>query len=143
MKHSSRTLAIGAAFSAVLWALPAMAMEPNVIITGRSPAHVKIVDTHMAKNGDVSGVIENNSKTDVRDVQVLVRYDWLWNNEFHPGPESQNPGRAYYYTVEGSIPPGTIEEFSFEPPKPLVHRTDGHFDTTAQIAGFTAIQKSS
>jgi len=143
MKHPNRTLAIGAAFSAALWALPAIAMEPNMTITGRPPAHVKIVDTHMAKNGDVTGVIENNSKADVRDVQVLVRYTWLWNNEFHPGPESQNPGRAYFYTVHGSIPAGTIEEFSFEPPKPLAHRTDGRFDPMAQVAGFTTMRKAS
>jgi len=143
MKHPSKTLAISVALSATMWALPAATMAQNITVTSQPPPKVKVVKAHELKNGDVAGVIENNSNVDVRNVQLLVRYTWHWNNEFQPGPESQNPGRAYFYTVRGSIPAGTFEEFSFEPPKPLTHRTDGHFETTVQIAGFTTMQELS
>jgi len=51
-------------------------------------------------NGDqVSGKVVNNSGKPVRDVQILVKYVWLWNNERKPGTDS--PGRAVYETLPG------------------------------------------
>jgi hypothetical protein len=89
------------------------------------------------KDGVVSGELVNNSPRTLRDVQLLVRFTWLWNNEMHPGADS--PGDAVYYTVEGDIPPGGSKPFTYRPASPLPSRPDGHFEVAVSIAGFAEI----
>ena len=38
--------------------------------------------------GVVSGVVSNTSGKALHDVQLLIRYDWLWRNEFRPGEDN-------------------------------------------------------
>lgn len=89
------------------------------------------------KDGVVSGELVNNSSRTLRDVQLLIRSTWLWNNEMHPGADS--PGDAVYYTVEGDIPPGGNKPFTYRPASPLPSRADGHFEVVVSIAGFAEI----
>jgi hypothetical protein len=90
-------------------------------------------------DGSVSGVIRNNSKNTVRDVQLFVRSTFLWKNEFHPGKES--PSVASYPTISGEIAPGGSLPFKFTPTPPLPNRTDGRFERpSVSIAGFTQIK---
>jgi hypothetical protein len=89
-------------------------------------------------DGSVSGVIRNNSKNTVRDVQLFVRSTFLWKNEFHPGKES--PSVASYPTISGEIAPGGSLPFKFTPSPPLPNRTDGRFERpSVSIAGFTQV----
>jgi hypothetical protein len=89
-------------------------------------------------DGTVSGEIRNNSKNTVRDVQLFVRYTFLWKNEYHPGKES--PSAAFYPTISGDIAPGGSLPFKFTPTPPLPKRTDGRFQSpSVSIAGFTQI----
>jgi len=85
----------------------------------------------------VSGELVNNSSRTLRDVQLLVRSTWLWNNEMHPGQDDLSD--AVYYTVEGDIPPGGPKPFTYKRPTPLPSRTDGHFEVAASVAGFTEV----
>ena len=89
-------------------------------------------------DGTATGEIRNNSKNTVRDVQLFVRYTFLWKNEFHPGKES--PSAAFYPTISGEIAPGKSLPFKFTPTPPLPKRTDGRFEApSVSIAGFTQI----
>jgi hypothetical protein len=89
-------------------------------------------------DGTVTGEIRNNSKNTVRDVQLFIRYNFLWKNEFHPGKES--PSAAFYPTISGDIAPGKSLPFTFTPSPPLPKRTDGRFERpSVSIAGFTQI----
>ena len=89
-------------------------------------------------DGTVSGEIRNNSKNTIRDVQLFVRYTFLWKDEYHPGKES--PSAAFYPTISGDIAPGGSLPFKFTPTPPLPKRTDGRFlSPTVSIAGFTQI----
>jgi hypothetical protein len=89
-------------------------------------------------DGGVTGVVANQSPNVVKNVQILVRYIWLWNDERNPGPDS--PGRSDYTTVLGEIPPGSALSFRSvsDPPLPL-NRSDGHFTVEAHVVGFTQI----
>jgi hypothetical protein len=89
------------------------------------------------KGGEVSGELVNQSQRLVRDVQLLIRYTWLWKNEFRPGQD--DPGTAVYYTVERSIPPGQSVRFTYKPSSPLPSRPDGTYETTVSVAGFTEV----
>jgi hypothetical protein len=48
----------------------------------------------------------------VRDVQLLIRYTWLWYNETKPGKD--DPGTSTYYTLPKEIAPGARLPFSFK-----------------------------
>jgi len=89
------------------------------------------------KDGVVSGELVNKSSRSIRDVQLLIRYTWLWKNEMHPGQDELSD--AVYYTVEGDIPAGGSKPFTYRPASPLPARADGHFDVAVSIAGFTEI----
>ena len=89
-------------------------------------------------DGTVTGEIRNNSKNTVRDVQLFIRYTFLWKNEFHPGKES--PSAAFYPTISGDIAPGGSLPFKFTPTPPLPKRKDGRFEApSVSIAGFTQV----
>ena len=73
----------------------------------------------------------------MRDVQLLISYQWLWENETHPG--EGGPGRAVFYTVNQEIPPGGQVPFAYRPEAPLSERSDGRYTTNVSVAGFTEI----
>ena len=73
----------------------------------------------------------------MRDVQLLIRYVWLWKNEFHPGED--DPGLSVYHTVEGELPPGKSKPITYQPSPPLPARADGYFEAIVSVAGFTEI----
>jgi hypothetical protein len=89
------------------------------------------------KDGAVSGEIVNKSSRTIRDVQLLIRYTWLWNNEMRPGQDELSD--AVYHTVEGEIAPGASKPFTYRPASPMPARPDGHFEVSASVAGFTEI----
>jgi hypothetical protein len=95
-----------------------------------------VVQDVTAKDGSVSGIVVNNSSKTVRDVALLVRQEWLWNDEFHPGIDS--PGRALRVTLRQDIAPHTSASFIFQTP-PFALRSDGRFVTTVEVTGFSEV----
>jgi hypothetical protein len=96
-----------------------------------------VLENVTAQDGVVSGEIRNNSANVVRDVQLLIRYVWLWKNEFHPGKD--DPSRSDFYNVSGEIPPRGTTRFQYTPSSPLPKRADGHFMIGVSVAGFTQV----
>jgi hypothetical protein len=94
---------------------------------------VLIRDATIGDDGAVSGTLVNTSGHRLQEVRLLVRHDWLWRDEFHPGADS--PGTAGYYVVPQEIPPGGSVSFSYRPDPPLPRRSDGTFQTTVEVAG--------
>jgi hypothetical protein len=85
-------------------------------------------------NGTVSGVVVNNLGQVVRDINLAIRYGWMWKNEFRPG--KNEPSRVDYYTVPGEIAPGASVPFTYHPESPLPHRSDGRFRISVQVVEF-------
>lgn len=89
-------------------------------------------------DGDaISGEIVNRSPHAVRDIQLLVRQDWQWRNEFRPGAD--NPGRAIYHHVEDEIAPGGRAPFTHRFGEPLPQLTGGEFETRVEVAAYTSV----
>ena len=109
------------------------ALDPGV------PYEVAVVDVTTGPGGIVSATLVNRLDHSVRDVRLLIRHEWLWNNEMNPGPEVLNPGRSVYHTVEGTIPAKGRGEFVYRPDVPLRSSGDGTFRTTVDVVGFTEI----
>lgn len=89
------------------------------------------------KDGVVSGEVVNKSQRTLREVQLLIRYNWLWKDEFQPGKD--DPSMAVYHTVEKEIAPGDTRRFTYKPASPLTSRPDGSFETSVSVAGFTEV----
>ena len=127
---------------AVIWFELAVIAWPNfaisqTVLTKQETSRVLVLNNVSAQEGAVSGEIRNNSSNTVRDVQLLIRYEWLWKNEFHPGKD--DPGRSVYYDVPGEIPPGGTARLQYTPNPPLPKRTDGSFQISVSVAGFTEV----
>lgn len=135
-------LAGGAGLGLVMCAPPARA-EPvvvspeTVVVSPDQLSRAVIVQDVRVRGDEVSGKVVNNSGKPVRDVQLLVKYVWLWNNERKPGTDS--PGRALYETLPGELAPGEAKEFTYRPDEPLPHRSDGRFEPKVEVAGVTEI----
>ena len=94
------------------------------------------IENVAVQDGTVSGEARNHSPNTLRDVQLFIRYTWLWDNEFHPG--SEDPGTSSIYTLPKEIPPGG--RLSFTSPSPQLPKVPGgRFVTSVFITGFTEV----
>lgn len=94
----------------------------------------KLIDS---PDGAVAGEVVNRSPNTMRDVQVLIRHIWLWDQETKPGKD--DPSRAVYVTLPTEIPPGGRSPFAYKPSPPLPKVPGGHFITSVAIAAFTEV----
>ena len=117
------------------WSLPATAAPPE-IVSAQQAAQVVEVTNVRTRGGTVSGLLVNESPLVARDIDLVIRQSWIWDNERHPGAVS--PGRAEFYTVHTEIPPNGTAAFTYDT-GPLPQRTDGHFETYVQVVGFTEV----
>src|SRR5262245_22808189 len=131
----SKNLFAGSILVVVLVGATIVGAAPEAFIDDIHQTRVALANTS-THDGDVSGEIVNNLPHAVRDVQLLVRHVWLWNNEFRPGVD--DPGQSVYYTVEKTIPPRGKIPFTYRADG-LPKRADGHFETTVSIAGYAEI----
>ena len=112
-------------------------VSPERVVPSERVAESVALRDVRVKGDVVSGVLTNRSGKVLRDVQLLIKHDWLWKNEFRPGED--NPGRAVYYTVPGEIPPGGQTTFTYRADPPLPARSDGRFNTSVEVVGFVEV----
>jgi hypothetical protein len=119
--------------------VPALVI-PDTISVLPPPEASKLVAVRNTTVQDnfVSGELLNLSAHRIRDVELLIRQIWHWNNEFRPG--ANPPGAADYYTVTAEIPSGAIERFAYKLSL-SPSRSDGYFETVVTVAGFTEIKQ--
>lgn len=131
----TRISILGALLS--IFILPVHESTTTAAAVTSSEASQEIVIQHVtAKDGSVSGTVVNNASKTVRDVKLLVRQEWLWNDERHPGSDS--PGRTLPFTLRQDIAPHASASFTFQTP-PLARRSDGRFVTTVEVTGFSEV----
>ena len=63
---------------------PKSSLSQTVLTQQQAGSVLGIEKVAAQADGTVSGEIRNNSKNTVRDVQLFVRYTFLWKNEYHP-----------------------------------------------------------
>jgi len=132
-------LAFGLAPSTARPVTPVTVTGERIVPSSRLAERVTVRDVR-THDGEVSGVVVNTSDRPLRDVQLLISYQWLWDNEVHPG--EGGPGRAVFYTIPQEVPPGGQVPFTYRPDVALSERPDGRYMTTVSVAGFTEITPS-
>jgi hypothetical protein len=132
------TILVSLLFGLVLALWPKESLSQTVLSQQQTGSVLAIEKLGVQGDGTVTGEIRNNSRNTIRDVQLFIRYTFLWKNEYHPGKES--PSAGFYPTVSGEIAPGGSLPFKFMPTPPLPKRTDGRFAApSVSIAGFTQV----
>ncbi len=131
------TIFVSLLLSLVLSAWP-QASFSQTVASQQQAGSILAIEKRAVRDGTVTGEIHNQSKNTVRDVQLSIRYEFLWKNEFHPG--KNNPSAVFYQPVSGDIAPGGSLPFKFTPSPELPKRQDGTFaQPFVSIAGFTEI----
>jgi hypothetical protein len=105
---------------------PAYEIDRALSVTQRSMA-----------DGTVVGEVTNRSTSTIRDVELMIRYEWFWANEMHPGDYS--PGRTERFELPDRIAPGQTASFRYAPAVPLPQRNDGHFEVSIRPVGFVEL----
>lgn len=117
-------------------AFPASVSAQTVLLRQDAQKTLEVTNIKV-EDGTVTGELHNNSGNAIRDAQLLIRYTWLWKNEFHPG--SDDPSRSVYYTVPGELAAHGTTSFQYPATPPLPMRTDGSFVVSVGVSGFTAV----
>ena len=135
---ASRFVMAGALFLLIAF-VPALVI-PETISVLPPPEASKMVAVRNTTVQDniVSVELLNLSSHRIRDVELLIRQIWHWNNEFRPG--ANPPGSAGYHMVTAEIPSGAPERFTYKL-SPPPSRSDGYFETVVTVAGFTEIKQ--
>ena len=88
-------------------------------------------------NGTVSGEVLNRGPYSVREVQLLIRYTWLWDDEHKPG--KIDPGTSTYHTLTTEIRAGGNLPFTFTLSPPLPKVSGGRYEITVTVGGFAQV----
>jgi hypothetical protein len=131
----TRISILGALLSVLIPPVHGSAATGAVVPSSEASQEIVIQDV-TAMDSSVSGTVVNNSSKTVRDVELLVRLEWLWNDERHPGTDS--PGRTLHVTLRQDIAPHARASFTFQTP-PLAQRSDGRFVMAVEVTGFSEV----
>lgn len=111
--------------------------ESQMVRSEEEIAPIVVLEHSAIKDGIVQGLVRNKSDHPVREVQLFIRYTWLWDDERHPG--KIDPGTSTYYTLKETIEPRSTVNFVYRPSPPLPKIAGGRFLTSVKIAGFTEV----
>ena len=136
MRARTLVLTVAALIAGMTWIGAAGAQE-HLVAGRKTNGDVTVRDVANA-NGEISGVLVNNSGRQLHDIRLMVHHNWFWKSETKPGDD--NPGRVEYYTVKTTIEPHGTANFKYHPSPPLpTDRTDGHFQTAIDVVGYTEV----
>jgi hypothetical protein len=136
-RRSGWIIAVSALACGAILAHTPTAAWPQKVKNHEEAARVLVVEKLVVKDEMISGEVFNRSTRLVRDVQLFIRYTWLWDDETKPG--KQDPGASTYYALQKEIAPGGRLPFTFQPSPPLAKIGGGRYQTSVSIAGFTEV----
>jgi hypothetical protein len=123
-------------FVVLLFSMTASYGAENAVNAERAAEIVEIRNLQQQGN-TISGEVVNKSRRALRNIELLVQYHWLWNNEFKPGDEP--PGKAIFVTLDKELAPGASANFSLPVEVSSGQRADGYYATEVTLAGFTEV----
>ena len=89
----------------------------------------------VSEDGTIEGELLNTTADRVTDVQVLVRYSWVWTRESNI--ERDDPSWANTFTFPVDLKPGDSSPLSIPPLRDIISRDDGKFLISAKVMGYT------
>jgi hypothetical protein len=132
----SRSKALAAALACAAILSCASALRAQTLLTSEEAAKSVALEKIEVTPAGVSGIIVNKTPHIVRNVEVLVQYHWLWENEFKPGTNS--PGQTATVRLNQELQPGQSAPFRHALDAGA-DRKDGRFLPEVMIGGFTVV----
>lgn len=86
-------------------------------------------------DGTIEGELLNTTAQRVSDIEVLVRYSWVWARESNKDREDLSWANTFTFPV--SLKPGDTSPLSIPPLRPMPARDDGKFLISAKVMGYT------
>jgi hypothetical protein len=115
--------------------LPAVAEES--VLENEDVSNVVEVRDIYERTGEVIGIVVNRAPVPIRNLRLLVQYEWRWTDEKHPG--SDPPGWTGIHVIPETIAPGATASFTVRPPNPPDTRPDGTYVVNVKVMGFTKV----
>ena len=137
LARSMRLIGVATTVLALALASVPSVAQSQIVRSGEESARILAIEKLAVQESMVSGEVRNKSNHPVRDVQLFIRYTWLWDDERNPG--RNDPGTSTYYTLKETIQPKSTINFVYKPSPALPKSSGGRFDTSVTIAGFTEI----
>jgi hypothetical protein len=131
--HAAFVPAVVLALGLLNGAVPTLGQE---LVSPDDVSRALVVRNLQVSAESVSGVLINKTLLPLAEVRLLVRHTFLWKKERAPQTREENPGRAVYFDVPGTIPAAGVVAFTYKPDPPLPDRPDGRFETTVEVVGF-------
>lgn len=129
-KHHYRAAVVGAALTGLF-----SIADATPVLSQHEIAQTLRVEDLRLENGTLVGRVVNHSDGRIEDIELRVAFEWLWQDEFHPG--DGNPATSDTLALSGALAPGESEEFTFSPVGGLPQRSDGRFHPKVTVLGFT------
>ncbi|HEY6198986.1 MAG TPA: hypothetical protein VI231_10270 [Candidatus Binatia bacterium] len=126
---------LSAIFGALVLVSAVEIQAAEVTILDQPPQAVTVRNVKV-QDGAVSGEVVNSSPNVIRDLQLLIRYTWLWKNEMKPGEDNRSD--AVFYNVDGETPPGGSKPFTYRPSSSMKEDA-GRYEVSVKVAGFTQL----
>ena len=131
--HVAFVSAVALALGVLSGTVPTLGQE---LVSPDDISRALVVRNLQVSADSVSGVLINKTLMPLAEVRLLVRHTFLWRKERAPQTREENPGRAVYFDVPGTVPAAGVVAFTYKPDPPLPDRADGRFETTVEVVGF-------
>lgn len=110
------------------------------VVNGKSINETVRISQQEMKGDALSAAIVNEGSTSIDSVDLVVRYDWVWNDDAIESAAGDGPGWVEYVTISDDIHPGYMLNFTYKPREPLATRDDGYFVPRVAVVGVAAYE---
>ncbi|MGR8947293.1 MAG: hypothetical protein ACU84Q_04545 [Gammaproteobacteria bacterium] len=110
-------------------------------ITNEQVLHQRMIERavtflyEVGADGTIEGELLNTTAERVSDIQVLVRYSWLWTRE--SSKDREDPSWANTFTFPVDLKPGDSSPLSIPPLREITNSDAGKFLISAKVMGYT------
>ena len=129
-------------FCAKILAIIAVSVSPSLsfgqvkIASNEAAASVVEIRNVTEANNAITGEVVNKSFYNLRNIELLLQYHWLWTNEMHPGANSPGP-IGVLKPRQGDPTWQARNVYLPSRSSPLPVRPDGRYVSEVSLAGFS------
>lgn len=109
--------------------------EQASIIAPPTMDNVVAVEIQSIDGSVIKGRLINRTPHRVAAPELMAKYDWLWHDDHHPGPD--DPGWVTYTVLAQDLAPNASVPFTIDPGRRLPERNDGQFMTSVAVTRVT------
>lgn len=113
--------------------------EPTRVVSAPAMENLIAVEILAVDGSVIKGRLTNRSGNRIEAPELMAKYDWLWHDDHHPGPN--DPGWVTYTVLPTELAANESTEFTIDPKRPLPARDDGQIMTSVAVTRVTAFKQ--